>query len=419
MFLSSASLMASQVLTAGVGFVFCVIAARRFDEASVGFASAAISTMSLLGAIGTAGLGTLLIREMPINRGNEHRMLVAAIAVSSGLGAALGIGFVVLAPIFSSELEPLHSNWLIAAMVILGSALTAGTLNMDQALVGLLRSELQLVRNVVAAIGRLLLLIGAVVMAVGAASVAMIGAWSLALLASLVAMLVIALRGGRLRSALPPAWHLLRFHRLDALQHHLLNLAIQVPGWVMPLITLTVLSAATNARFYLAWMLIGLASFIPVALTWTLYASASRDPRSLVREGRITLGLSLASAVVSIGVIIVLGRPVLSILGASYAMIADGPLPLLALTLLPVPIKAHFVTIHRVRRTLRPAVTVVAGGAVLEIMAAGIGARVGDLTGLSVGLLTAMAIEAVVMAPTVYGAIVANRSTGFGLEETQ
>ena len=185
---SSASLMASQILTAGVGFLFWVVAARRFDEASVGVASAAISAMSLIGAIGTVGMGTLLIREMPLNRGSEHRMLSAALLLSSGLGAVLGVAFVLLAPLLSDEFAPLVADPWIWLSVVVGSGLTAAGLNMDQALVGLLRSELQLVRNIVAAGGRLLLLLATVFIGSAAGSLAMLGSWSGALALSMAAL---------------------------------------------------------------------------------------------------------------------------------------------------------------------------------------------------------------------------------------
>jgi O-antigen/teichoic acid export membrane protein len=402
---SSASLMASQVLTAGVGFLFWVVAARRFTEASVGFASAAISAMSLLGAVATVGLGTLLIREMPDNPGREHRMLSAALVLSGGIGVVLGAIFVLLAPLISSGFAPLTADPLIWLSVILGSGLTAASLNMDQALVGLLRTGLQLIRNIVAAGGRLLLLLAAGLLGWGAGSPAMLGSWSLALALSFAALALIAIRRRRLRGAFPPAWGILDFHRWTALQHHLLNLTSQVPGWVMPLVTLTVLSASTNARFYLAWTLVGLASFIPAALTTALYASSARDLSSLARNGRITLGLSFAAAVSSALVLWLAGSMILAPLGASYAEAARGPLPVLAMTLIPVAVKGHFVTVHRVLGTLNTASKVVGFAGLLEVAGATVGAQYGDLIGLSIGLLAAMLLEAAVMFPTVYRAI--------------
>lgn len=403
---SSASIMAGNVLTAGVGFLFWVVAARRFDEASVGFAAAAISAMSLLGTVGTVGMGTLLIREMPLNPGREHRMLSAALVLSGCLGMTLGAGFILLAPALSGEFAPLTADPLIWLSVMVGTGLTAASVNMDQALIGLVRSNLWLLRNVVAAVGRLALLVGVVLIGWQAGNSAMLGSWSFALALSLAALALLAMRRRQLGSAFPPAWEILDVHRRAALQHHLLNLSIEIPGWVMPLITLTVLSAATNARFYLAWMLVGLASFVPNALCWALYASSSRDISSLARNGRITLGLSLVAAVLSALVLWLLGPWILAPLGASYAAAAVGPLPVLAMTLIPVAIKSHYVVIHRVRGTLNSASLVIAGASAAELAAATIGARSADLIGLSVWLLAAMLLEAAVMLPMVFRVIV-------------
>jgi hypothetical protein len=92
--------------------------------------------------------------------------------------------------------------------------------------------------------------------------------------------------------------------------------------------------------------------------------------------------------------------------------VASGPLPVLALTLIPVAVKAHFVTIHRVRGTLNVASLIVALAGALELISAAIGARYAGLIGLSAGLLAAMLLEAAVMLPTVYWAIVSpGRST--------
>jgi O-antigen/teichoic acid export membrane protein len=404
---SSATLMASQLLTAGVGFFFWFVAARRFDQASVGFTSGVISAMMLLGALSTVGLGTLLIREMPQNPGREHRMLSAALIASAVLGGIAGAGFVVIAPLLSHEFAPLTTDPRVWISVIVGSSLTAASLNADQALIGLLHPGLQLLRNAVAAAGRLGLLSGAVLLGLQAGNAVMLGSWSVALVLSLALLALLALQRGRLGSAFPPAWEVVDLRRSSALKHHILNLSIQIPGWVMPLMTVAVLSAATNARFYVAWLLVGLASFVPVAFTWSLYAGSARDLTSLARVGKITLFLSLLAAFLSAIGLWVLGHPMLSVLGSSYATVATGPLQILSITLLPSVIKAHYVTIHRVRGTLTSASIIVAGAGALEIVGATIGARLGDLTGLSLGLLAAMSLEAIVMFPTVYEAILA------------
>jgi O-antigen/teichoic acid export membrane protein len=401
---SGAYLMASQLGTAGIGFVFWLVAARSFSTASVGLASAAISVMALLGSIGTLGMGTLLIREMPQHRGSEARMVAGALILGGAIGMLLSLGFAVVAPLALPEFGPLREPMLAAALIF-GTGFTAAGLTLDQAQVGMQRSDLTLLRNVASAGGRLVLVLIGVLAGWTAGRELLLGAWALGLGLSFI-LPAIAQRRHGLRRALPPAWDLLARYRGAAAQHHLLNLTVQVPGWLMPIITVAVLSAATNAQFYVAWMLVGLGSFIPVALTWSLYAAASRDPDALHSSGRVTLAISTVAALLIVAGMAVFGELLLTPFGAAYTAAAHGPLPILALTLLAVVVKAHYTTIHRIRKTLRAATTILLIGAGLEVIGAALGATSNGLIGLSAGLLSAMTIETLLMAPTVYGAII-------------
>jgi len=55
MLFDAGSLMVSMTLSAGLGFIYWVIAARHYPQESVGLASAAISSMLLLGEVGQFG----------------------------------------------------------------------------------------------------------------------------------------------------------------------------------------------------------------------------------------------------------------------------------------------------------------------------------------------------------------------------
>ena len=87
------------VVTSLLGAAFWWVATHQFSKDSVGVASAAMSAMTLLGFIATVGLGTLLMGELPrLERG--HRSVINAAMLTSGsIGAALGLAFVLIAPL--------------------------------------------------------------------------------------------------------------------------------------------------------------------------------------------------------------------------------------------------------------------------------------------------------------------------------
>lgn len=59
----SASLLGTTIVTSALGFVYWWTAARLAPIHEVGAATAVISTMTLVGAIGMFGFGTMLIAE--------------------------------------------------------------------------------------------------------------------------------------------------------------------------------------------------------------------------------------------------------------------------------------------------------------------------------------------------------------------
>lgn len=410
--LSSASLGASQAITAVVGFVFWFIAAHLFTQSEVGVGSAVISGMSLVGAVGVMGLGTLLIHDIPRHPGREMGMIAASLIASMVIGGLLGLVFVAAAPFLSAELGLVGATLIMVVTVAVGAGLTSASLVIDQAVIGLMRSSLQLVRNILASLMRLGLLAAFGLIGVASGSLAIVGAWVASVGISMLALGFYSARRRSLRRAYPLHWDFLGAQRGSALRHHLLNLAIQVPGWAMPVIALAVLSARVNAGFYFAWLLVGFASFVGVSFIWVLYASAVREPGSMARWGWVSLRLSSLAAVVGVIGLWVFGPLVIEIFGHGYADVAQGALVVLPLTLFPAVVKGHYITIHRIRGTVAAAAWLVSIGAVLEMIGGWIGASVGGLLGLGVGVTVAMVLETIPMAPLVIEAIIRPQLSG-------
>src|SRR3954454_16289476 len=72
---------------AGLGFAYWWLAARTFPPAAVGAQSALISAMALIGLLGEAGFGTMLV-GVALSQGDRAAPLITAAALA-GTGAAL------------------------------------------------------------------------------------------------------------------------------------------------------------------------------------------------------------------------------------------------------------------------------------------------------------------------------------------
>jgi O-antigen/teichoic acid export membrane protein len=403
MLLNSGSMFGTAVVTAMLGAGYWLVAARSFTKPAVGIGSAAVSAMTLLGFLATVGLGTLLMGELPQMGKRRRGLIVAALAVSGVIGALLGFGFAVLAPLLSSNLDVLSDSAVGLLIFVLGTALTSAAVVLDQSLIGLLRGGLQLTRNIVFSVVKLLALFAVPFFVGSHDSVALYGTWT----AGIVVSLLVLWRffAHEEDDSRRPTFAVLRRMRASAATHHVFNLALRIPDLVMPIIVVTILSPETNASFYIAWMIASLVFAVPVSLSTVLYAVGSGESARLDERFRLTIGTSFAVGLIATAILFVGGETILSAFGPSYAENATTTLHILVLGVFPEIIRTHYVTTHRIERRIPAAIPIVWGGTLLELIGGTVGALVGGLTGVAVGWLAAVCVEAVVMGPDVLRAL--------------
>lgn len=398
---NAASLVGTNAATAGLGLVYWVLAARQFPSLSVGVASASISAMLLLGTLPVLGLQTLVIGELHRRPGQEVPLIATALLAAGIGGAASGLIFAGVAPHLAPGLTPLGENPGTILLFATGVSLTAITLVVDQALVGLLRGHLQLGRNVLFAAAKLLALLGAGLLARDRLGLTIFGTWVVGNIVSLVGLGLLAALKGHLTLAALPQWKLLQGLGRAAAGHQVLNLTIQFPPLVLPLVVTIVLSATMNAYFYTAWMMAGLVFIGPEALGIVLYAVGARVSSGLVHTLRLTLALSLLVALIATAAVLLFANELLSLFGHSYPLQAALVLRILVLGVFPLIMKQHYVAIARIRRRPADALLLLTVGALFEVGLAAIGARIGGLTGLSLGWVVGVSVVALLVAPSV------------------
>jgi O-antigen/teichoic acid export membrane protein len=401
---TSASLVGSVVTTAGLGLVYWWAAALMFTQTSVGFASASVSAMMLLGTVAGVGLGTLLINEMPRHPERELGLIATALLIAATVGAVLGAAFSLISALLSPDFAPLGESPQTVGLFACGAGITAALLVMDVALIGLLRGDLQFTRNAIFALVKLVLLLGVGVIFAGRTGITIFATWVLGSAISLAVLGLYVIWKGRAGRLLPLQWAILRQVRGSALRHYALNISLQLPDWGMPILVTVVLSAATNAAFFMAWMIISVAFYVPNALSQTLYAVGSRSPETLSANLRLTLRLSFLSGVAITLAILLFGPWALGLLGHRYQEAAFG-LVILAVGIFPVAIKFHYVTIGRLNGQMTSTTGLSAVGVVAEFSLAAVGGHMAGLSGVAVGILLALLFQAVLMAPRVRRAL--------------
>ncbi len=405
MFLNAGSLVGTTAGTSLLGFVYWWAAARLFPPETIGFASATISAMTLLGSMCILGLGTLLIGELRRHPGNEMSLISAALLLVGGVGGAAGIIFTLIAPFISTDFRPLSAGLPAILLFAAGVSLNSITLVLDQALIGLLRGEWQFWRNMLFAVIKLVALLGTGLWLSHAVGLAIYNTWTLGNVLSLgvLAVFVLVKRGWSGKKYLPH-WGLLRTLKGAALQHHLLNLIIQAPALALPIFVTALLSTRANAWYYIAWMITTFLAVTSLALSTVLYAESAAQPAKLAHKLRLTMSVAFVICVLANLVLQLSAKQVLGVFGHDYAEQAVLPLRILSLTVFPSIIKNHFITIRRIQQHLVQTMLPLLACGILELSFVVIGVHLGGLPGLSLGYVIALVIEAICMSGTVYKA---------------
>lgn len=410
LFTNAGSLMATTALTSLLGFAYWWLAARTAPAAAVGQASAAVSAMTLIGTIGMFGMGTMLISELPRMVGRKWDLISTCLLVSGGAATVGALAYVALAHLWIPGLQnALGSPW-VTALLVFGIALNAMTLVLDEALVGLLCGPLQLMRNAYFSVIKLVLLGGLALLPFTLTGGELLLSWVAGAVLS-VALLGAALRRRGMVDSLRPRTALLRGRGQATFDHNLLNLATYLPRAALPLVVTAVLSAEANAAFYTAFMVLSFLAMVPGNVALTLFAVAGGDKdalRSKVRMGLlICLGVGLPASLV----VVFAAKPIMSIFGEAYADSAGSALAILGLTYIPFVFHHFFLAISRVQGKIRAAGIFSIFAGLAELGAAWYGGSRGSLTELVGWVAVVMALETVLIAPTVLRVVLPPRRT--------
>ncbi|HTU75319.1 MAG TPA: lipopolysaccharide biosynthesis protein [Trebonia sp.] len=399
---NAGSLLATTGVTSAFGFAFWIFAARVFTQQSVGFGSAAISMMSLLGTVGMFGLGTMLIGELPQRRARGG--LVAAALGASAVGSlALGIGFALVSLLFGKHFVQIDGTATRIAIFSFGVALTGAVLVFDESTIGLLRGGVQLVRNTVFSIAKMAVLPLMAFLVHSAFGVGILFSWICGTVISLVPVIILLKRGGS--SILHrPDWATLRSLARVTMAHNWLNLSITAPPQVIPVLVTVVVSPSANAAYYVAFMIVSFLYMVPVHLATVLFAIASATPEAIAEKLRFVLRLSTIIGLVGMIVLGAGAHLILGIFGASYAREATVPMWLLLLGYLPTVPKSQYIAVCRATGQVSRASAILAVQSVVQLIAVVIGGKLDGLIGVCLGLLIVGVLECLMTAPTVFRA---------------
>jgi O-antigen/teichoic acid export membrane protein len=420
---NSLYLMASTVVTAGLGYVFWVVAAHAFTRQEVGISSAVISLCSTVALLTYLGSSALLIERLPaIEHSSEWTTSLARVCViTAGVNAAVTAVAVPLL-LHSQDYRSFFGSALSVLVAAVGAAAWTLVNLLGAAFIAARRAGRLLSIQTLISAAKILFVVP--LAAAGAGAMGLVGAWVASTVVGVgfgAAWLVPRMGLGRRphlhprrRTAAAPDLRLRQRWRprhrrvlaplsADSVRHwlgqHLTSAGGVLIPLVLPVLVVLRLGVTQNAYFYITEM-IGAAFFmVSPSVAQAVFAEGVRahsDLRSVVAKALRVIAVLLAPPIV---IMIVGGRFVLGLFGASYAAAGYGLLVLLAISAVPDAVSNVAVVVCRVTRRLAYSTALNIGIMLMTLAGAWILMPPLGISGVGVAWLGAQTIGALASLP--------------------
>jgi O-antigen/teichoic acid export membrane protein len=337
---SANSLLASSGVSAVLGAIFWVVAARLFDADEVGRDAALIGAMVELSTICQLNLDNVLVRFLPGVRERAGRVVAGAYGVNVLLALVLGTAFVAIVPSVSSDFAFLRHDGLVAVAFVAGLALWGVFTLQDSALTAMRHAHWVPVENSLFGVLKLAALPAAVGLAIGHG---VFLAWIVPMAILLVPVNVLVFRSvlARHRAAAPTAGGRplaeLGRRRLGAFlaQDYLGQVLMRLGVTLLPILVVATLGAAENAYFYIPFTIVIAFDMMVLSIGTSIVAESAYDER-LVREHLRTVVRRYGPLMLAGVLVLVVAAPVVLLpFGTDYAREGDTALRILAVACVP------------------------------------------------------------------------------------
>lgn len=321
MYANANALAANQILSAGIGFVYWLVAARLYSAAIVGASSAVISTLVLISAVAQLGFGAGMTRFLPRAGRQTRRLILVSYATVVATSVVLSLAFVALGGALGLRGVlgdgPLVGVWVVAAAVLWSIFRLQ-----DQVLIGLRQAKWVLVENALYNVAKLaLLVVGVDVMG----KAGLVGSWFLPtpVVIVLCTWLIFGVytRSKRIGPTPEGAKPLtVREVATSSGGDHIGSLVAEAASRLLPLLIIAILGDVATGHFTIAWLVATTLGLLAGSMTDSFTAEAAGDRANIGRYSRHIMRY-MAVIILPAAAVLGIGAPViLTMLGKGYAV---------------------------------------------------------------------------------------------------
>jgi len=391
-------LMVNSAVTAIVGFVFWLLAARLYSAEEVGLASAAIAAATILALVSTLGLGYGLIRFLPSSGKNSNAMINSCFTIGGLVSMIMPLIFLAGLSFWSPALIFLRQTPLFfCTFIALVAALTLSTL-LNHSFIAERRAGFALAQGIINSLLRLIVL---VLFAAFFDVFGILASWGIAAIVALAVGIFFFLP--RVQAGYR-SFFAIRRQVINEMVHfssanYIAALLWVAPASILPLLILNLLGAEASAYFYIAWGIASLLFAISIGSSFSLFAEGSAEgsygEEKLSRDTKRSLKLTSLLLVPAIVLMFLIGDKLLLLFGAAYSENATTLLWILALSAVPLSLNYIYFGVKRVEMKMKNVIGLTAFVAVATLALSYILLPQMGILGVGVAWLTSQGLVAV------------------------
>jgi O-antigen/teichoic acid export membrane protein len=418
---NSIYLMASTIVTAGLGYIFWAFAAHAFTRQEVGIGSAVISLCSTAALLTYLGSSAMLIERLPA-REHSSQWTVTLFRVCVITAGVTAVATAVAVPLLlASENYRLFFSGAPPVLVAVIGAATWTLINLLGAtFIAARRAGRLLSIQTLVSVAKILFVVP--LAAAGTGATGLVEAWvASAVLGVIVGAAWLVPRMGlgqrpglRRRVAATPDFRSRQKRRPrhrrapappsgDSMRHwlgqHLTSAGGVLVPLVLPILVVLRLGVTQNAYFYITEMMGAAFFMVSPSVAQAVFAEGVRahsELRGVVAKALRVIGAMLVPAM---AIMILWGKFILGLFGASYATAGYGLLVLLAISALPDAVSNVAVVVCRVSKRLGYSTALNLGILVMTLGGAWFLMPRMGITGVGVAWLGAQTIGAIACLP--------------------
>jgi O-antigen/teichoic acid export membrane protein len=347
--------MANTGVLAVLGFVFWAIASRFYATTAVGVMAAVIAGASMISSLSLLGFDSAFIRFLPGSEDTSDH-LDTGIALTAVMTLLLSTVYLVVIRLFIPHLGIMTSSWVYIASFM--AFMVLNTLNniTNFAFIAIRSAHLIAIVNLGFGVLRL---VGLVVLA----RFGLDGMLLSQAIAVLVAVLMTFwLMGKHMHYVFRPRIVTNAFRQVKSytFNSYISGTLLVLPALLLPTIVISELGPASSAYYYIVSVLITALNVIPLAVSQSLFAEGTWEPRLLTAQLAKAAKATSLLLVPTTLLLVVMAHTVLGLFGQDYAQSATTLLIVLVISAIPKAANYVLSTVLRLDHKL-PAITAING----------------------------------------------------------